>query len=107
MIFFGREQVVDQLVDVITSTSSAARIAVLGGPGIGKTSVALAVLHSSVVVASFGSRRFFIACDAAETPGALPGLVAAYLGVSAATATQILLGANLTGSQGCTTQLKG
>ncbi|EJD42598.1 hypothetical protein AURDEDRAFT_138208 [Auricularia subglabra TFB-10046 SS5] len=48
------------------SGSSSARIAILGGPGMGKTTLAIAVLHHSSLVERFGARRFFVPCDASE-----------------------------------------
>jgi len=40
-------------------------VAVLGAPGIGKTTVCLAALHEEQVAQKFGGRRWFVRCDGA------------------------------------------
>ncbi|KAK7044398.1 hypothetical protein R3P38DRAFT_2878571 [Favolaschia claudopus] len=76
-IFYGRDDEVKHLVKTIithacpsssvpsnsTSTPSAARICVLGAPGLGKTALALAASHSSEVSALFGPQRYFVDCE--------------------------------------------
>ncbi|KZW00828.1 hypothetical protein EXIGLDRAFT_761378 [Exidia glandulosa HHB12029] len=63
--FFGRAQELRAIVNSITHGNQAF-IAVLGGPGIGKTSLATAALHEPGIAKQYGPRRFFVACDAAE-----------------------------------------
>jgi hypothetical protein len=46
-------------------------VAVLGAGGIGKTSIALSLIHGEKLVKKFGQRRYFIACDALEKLDAL------------------------------------
>ena len=80
-IFFGRDELRDQLVKVIT-TNEPARVAILGTGGIGKTSLSLIALHSKPVEDLFGIRRFFIRCDAAPTPQGLLSAIAAKLNLT-------------------------
>ncbi|VDB82666.1 unnamed protein product [Peniophora sp. CBMAI 1063] len=62
-MFFGREAEVDQAIDLI-SHQHPARVAILGSGGIGKTSIALSVLHHPGVLALYGDRRCFVSCEA-------------------------------------------
>jgi hypothetical protein len=73
-IFFGREQVVS---DMASSTASEEQIklALLGGAGIGKTSVALHVLPHHLVVECYGDCRYFVCCDAVTSSETLEELI--------------------------------
>ena len=62
-VFHGRKSVVDNAVQLLIAPV-AARVAVLGPGGIGKTSVALALLHNPHVAQEFGGQRFFLSCEA-------------------------------------------
>ncbi|KAH7101872.1 hypothetical protein BKA62DRAFT_792918 [Auriculariales sp. MPI-PUGE-AT-0066] len=80
-VFHGRDDTIRQIVDVIflcLFKMIAANIAILGAGGIGKTSLALGVLHSERIVAKFGQRIFFLSCEpytnAAEVIAALAKL---------------------------------
>ena len=44
------------------------RVCILGPGGIGKTTVALSVLHHELVIKKFKEERFFVSCEAAATP---------------------------------------
>jgi tetratricopeptide (TPR) repeat protein len=57
------------------------RVAVLGPAGIGKSTLARAVLHDAEVVAAFGERRYFVSLAAARDVDAMVACVAAALGV--------------------------
>ncbi|EJD47546.1 hypothetical protein AURDEDRAFT_163416 [Auricularia subglabra TFB-10046 SS5] len=77
LLHFGRDAEVETVVDAIDG--SPGRIAILGGPGMGKTTLAVAVLHSPSVIARYGSKRLFVPCDAAEGhSGFLSTLVTAF-----------------------------
>ncbi|KAF8184327.1 hypothetical protein K438DRAFT_1724099 [Mycena galopus ATCC 62051] len=69
-ILCGRDHEVQAIVDIILHKPPA-HVVILGSGGIGKTSVALAVLHSPDVKRQFQNRRFFISCDAATSVDAL------------------------------------
>ncbi|KAF7323580.1 ATPase-AAA-core domain-containing protein [Mycena kentingensis (nom. inval.)] len=68
-LFFGRDTEVEFLVRLIAS-SSAPTAAILGTGGIGKTSLARAVLHHPTVTTRYSGlgkeRRLFIPCDRAH-----------------------------------------
>ncbi|TFK37764.1 P-loop containing nucleoside triphosphate hydrolase protein [Crucibulum laeve] len=76
-IFSGRDNEQQQMIATIQK-NTAARIAILGPGGIGKTSLALSVLHDHNIVDIFGIRRYFISCDAAITSDGLITIVAKY-----------------------------
>ncbi|KZV62699.1 hypothetical protein PENSPDRAFT_711258, partial [Peniophora sp. CONT] len=62
-IFHGRAREIDHIVNLMVY-SAPARIAILGPGGIGKTCVALAVLHHPEIERMFAPRRYFVSCEA-------------------------------------------
>ncbi|KAJ7874584.1 hypothetical protein B0H13DRAFT_1555446, partial [Mycena leptocephala] len=57
------------------------RIAILGGGGMGKTSLARAVIHHSEIACRYEQQRFFVACDSAATQVELAALIGTHLGL--------------------------
>jgi tetratricopeptide (TPR) repeat protein len=77
----GRDSEVGALVQAWLATPPEP-VAVLGAPGIGKSTICLAALHDSQVVERFGDQRWFIRCDGATSAAALLSGLAAELGVT-------------------------
>ncbi|KAJ7840140.1 P-loop containing nucleoside triphosphate hydrolase protein, partial [Mycena leptocephala] len=78
-IFHGRES---ELSDIICLFSQGSpRIAILGGGGMGKTSLARAVIHHSEITGRYGQQRFFVACDSIATQVELTALIGAHIGL--------------------------
>jgi tetratricopeptide (TPR) repeat protein len=66
-------------IDTQIKSGRGARLVVRGYGGIGKTSVALAVCHHMTIRELFGNLRFFVECEAANTPALLLQEIAARL----------------------------
>ncbi|KAJ6570872.1 P-loop containing nucleoside triphosphate hydrolase protein, partial [Mycena vulgaris] len=76
-IFHGRES---EVAHVLQSFSQEIpRIAILGGGGMGKTSLARAVLHHSEITARYEQHRVFVACDTTSSSIQLAALIGAHL----------------------------
>jgi tetratricopeptide (TPR) repeat protein len=61
----GREKELEQLVAAVLAREPGST-AVLGPPGIGKSTVTIAMLHDPCVAEHFGTRRYFIRLDGAR-----------------------------------------
>ncbi|VDB84620.1 unnamed protein product [Peniophora sp. CBMAI 1063] len=73
-IFHGRSEEVHHAVNLILYQAPA-RVALLGPGGIGKTSIALSVIHHRRVTERYGEHRYFMSCEAVTTAeGVLQGL---------------------------------
>ncbi len=80
-IFYGRQQEMTHILSLLLRSEQAA-IAVLGSGGIGKTSLALTLMHHEAVIQRFEGRRYFIACDAVCTAESLYDRFAGILGLN-------------------------
>ncbi|KZV76207.1 hypothetical protein PENSPDRAFT_570179, partial [Peniophora sp. CONT] len=65
-IFYGRAREIDHIIDLVLHKSPA-RVAILGPGGIGKTSIALTVLHHPDIQTIYTHRRFFVSCETVTT----------------------------------------
>ncbi|KAJ6600489.1 hypothetical protein DFH09DRAFT_1070282 [Mycena vulgaris] len=81
-IFHGRELELSIIIQAFHQGTP--RIAILGAGGMGKTSLARAVLHHEEVTARYGQHRFFVACDTVSTHLQLASLIGSYVGLKPA-----------------------
>jgi len=82
--FHGRDLVIADIVPLLTAEGSP-RIAILGPGGMGKTSVALAIMEHPDVQARFNDRRFWVPCVEATSPSLFLDILAGSLRVTPAT----------------------
>ncbi|KAJ7456179.1 P-loop containing nucleoside triphosphate hydrolase protein [Mycena latifolia] len=80
--FYGRESEVSAIIQAFGQETP--RIAILGGGGMGKTSLARAILHHPIISGRYQQHRFFVACDAASTSVQLAALIALHVGLKPA-----------------------
>ncbi|KAJ7654658.1 P-loop containing nucleoside triphosphate hydrolase protein, partial [Mycena polygramma] len=78
-IFHGRDSEVSDILQLFKQ--GAPKIAILGAGGMGKTTVARAILHHTGSTARFDQHRYFVACDSATTKVELAALIAVHLGL--------------------------
>jgi hypothetical protein len=75
-IFHGRGTELQEIVDMVSK--EAPKIAILGAGGMGKSTLAKAILHHSAVTAKY-EHRFFIPCHSATTKIELAAIIGSYL----------------------------
>ncbi|KAJ7342908.1 hypothetical protein DFH08DRAFT_1011405 [Mycena albidolilacea] len=78
-IFHGRGSELSDMIELFSQ--GPPRIAILGAGGMGKTSLARAVLHHAEVSAQYTQHRYFVACDSATSRVELAALIGAHLGL--------------------------
>ncbi|EPQ59733.1 hypothetical protein GLOTRDRAFT_126028 [Gloeophyllum trabeum ATCC 11539] len=82
-VFHGREGEVSDAVATILGTSciSPSHLAILGSGGMGKTSLALAILHHEQVKEHFKKHIYFVPCESATSPEQLVSHITSVLRV--------------------------
>jgi Cdc6-like AAA superfamily ATPase len=78
-IFHGRDSELSDILQLFSQGTP--RIAVLGAGGMGKTSLARAILHHSNIIERYNQQRFFIACESAATQVELAALIGVHVGL--------------------------
>src|SRR6201996_7080437 len=78
-ILHGRESELSDILQMFPQ--GAPRIAILGAGGMGKTSIARAVLHHPDIIHKYGDSRIFVTCDVASTMPELLALIVNHLGL--------------------------
>ncbi|KAJ7291963.1 P-loop containing nucleoside triphosphate hydrolase protein, partial [Mycena rebaudengoi] len=81
-VFHGRETELQDVVNILIQDS--ARVAILGAGGMGKTSLATAVLHNQQVEAKY-PHRYFVPCHSSPTCTALVATIADHIGMEKGT----------------------
>ena len=83
-VFHGRTDVLQEIAHLLCS-ERASRVCILGPGGMGKTSLALAVVESSIVQAKYGALCFWVPCIEAASPYLLLHLLYVHLRIVRAT----------------------
>ncbi|KAJ7719374.1 hypothetical protein B0H14DRAFT_3170647, partial [Mycena olivaceomarginata] len=78
-IFYGRQSEVETIMKMLNQESP--RIAILGGGGMGKTSLAKEILHYPQMLEKF-QHRFFVSAEAATTSFELAALIGLHVGLN-------------------------
>ncbi|KAJ7306206.1 P-loop containing nucleoside triphosphate hydrolase protein, partial [Mycena albidolilacea] len=78
-IFYGRELELGSIMKMLSQESP--RIAILGGGGMGKTTLARAVLHHPDTATKF-AQRFFVSAESASTSIELAALIGLHVGLT-------------------------
>ncbi|KAJ7444303.1 P-loop containing nucleoside triphosphate hydrolase protein [Mycena latifolia] len=79
-IFHGRESEVSTIIKQFSK--EIPRVVILGAGGMGKTSLARAILHHPEITDRYNQHRVFVACDTATSSIQLAALIGVYLGLN-------------------------
>ena len=86
MLFYGRDELVDKTSKLLSSSEMALHMCLLGPGGMGKTSVALAIIESSLVQAKFQEeRRIWVPCREATSASLFLQVLYTSLGITGQT----------------------
>jgi len=83
-VFYGRQNEVNQLTKLCLAGTSSARLAITGAGGIGKTSLALAFLHSPRIKRHYRKHRLFVSCEGSHDADDVIASLALKLGLHGA-----------------------
>ncbi|KAJ7924020.1 hypothetical protein B0H13DRAFT_2398497 [Mycena leptocephala] len=78
-IFHGRDSELSEILHLFSQGTP--RIAILGAGGMGKSSLARAVIHHTKITEKYNQHRFFVACDPVATQVELAALIGAHVGL--------------------------
>ncbi|KAJ7911926.1 P-loop containing nucleoside triphosphate hydrolase protein, partial [Mycena leptocephala] len=78
-VFHGRNLELSDILHLFSQETP--RIAILGAGGMGKTSLARAVIHHTKITERYDQHRFFVACDSAANQVELAALIGAHVGL--------------------------
>ena len=81
-MFHGRDELVSEMTCHLIAQDSTS-LAILGSGGMGKTSVALALLYHDDIVARYGPQRLFLSCEALIDADAIVASLAKLLHIPA------------------------
>jgi len=81
-VFHGRDEFVNDAVQLLTAANTV-RLAIIGPGGMGKTTVALALLYHEKVTEHFSAHRLFLSCEALVDADALVVALAKLVGLPA------------------------
>ncbi|KAI0038287.1 hypothetical protein FA95DRAFT_1664847, partial [Auriscalpium vulgare] len=80
--FYGRDSPMMAVLDLLNDANKLpVRAVILGAGGIGKTTLALAILHHPTVVHKFNERIYFVSCEGCLSTSMLVNEIAKVLGI--------------------------